>query len=79
MIIGILYEYSHHFDKDEEVYKNSSNMTVLSKCFKNKGSTIGGKDSSSATKKQLQKQKEEALKKQQEEAEKKHQEEAERK
>ena len=44
---------------------------MLSKLFKNKGITSGGKDSSSAIEKQLEKKKEEALKLQQEEAESK--------
>ena len=67
--VGVRYEYSHHFDKDEYLYRNTRNMTALSKRFKKKGSTSGDKEGSSAAEKKLQTQKEELLKLQQEEAE----------
>ena len=40
--VGVNFEYSHHFDKYEETYRNTSNMTTLRKRFKKKISTIGG-------------------------------------
>ena len=49
MSVGVHFEYSHHFDKDEETYINSCNMTALSNHFKKKSSTIGEKDSSRIT------------------------------
>ena len=52
-IIGICYEYSYHFDNDEEVYRATNNITALSKRFKKKGGT-----SSSVAEKKLHKQKE---------------------
>ena len=51
MNVGVRYEYSHHFDKDEEVYRNARNMTALSKRFRKKGNTIRGKDSNTAIEK----------------------------
>ena len=37
--VGVHFEYSHHFDKDEKVYRNSCNMTSLSKRFEKKITT----------------------------------------
>ena len=59
--VGVRYKYSDHFDKYEEMYRNASNMTALSKCFKKKSSTIGGKGSNNTI--ELQKQQEEAARK----------------
>ena len=55
--VGVRYEYTHYFDKDEEVYGNASNMTALSKHFKKKGSTSRGKYGSTKIEKQLKKKK----------------------
>ena len=52
--VEVCYEYSHHFDTDEEVYRNARNMTELSTCFKNKGNTSGDKEGNSAAEKKLQ-------------------------
>ena len=49
--IGIPYEYSDHFNVDEEAYIRGSNMTELSKCFKKKIGIDGSKDTNSETKK----------------------------
>ena len=49
VFVGVHFEYSHHFGKDEETYRNSYNMTALSKQFKKKIDTSGGKGSSSTT------------------------------
>ena len=54
VFIGVHFEYSHHFGRDEETYINSCNMTSLSKRFKKNISTIGGKGSSNTTKHQKQ-------------------------
>ena len=51
VLVGVLYEYSHYFDKDEETYMNAVNMTALRKHFKKTISTNGGKGSSNTTKK----------------------------
>ena len=32
--VGVHFEYSHHWDKDEEVYRNTCNMGALNKWFK---------------------------------------------
>ena len=53
-LVGVRYAYSHQFDKDEKIYRNANNMISLSKCFKKKSSTSGGKGSSSTTEKQKQ-------------------------
>ena len=47
--IGVHFEYSNHFDKDEQVYRNACNMIALNKLFKSKIMTMGGKGSSSGT------------------------------
>ena len=60
--LGVYFEYSHHFDKDEVTYKNSCNMTSLSNRLKKKISTSGDKGSSSTI--EQQKQQEEAARKQ---------------
>ena len=59
--VGVHFAYSHHFHKDEVTYMNAYNMIALSKCFKKKNNTIGGKCSSNTTKQH--KQQEEATKK----------------
>ena len=68
--VGVRYEYTHYFYRDDEVYRKASNITDLSKRFKKKSNTSGGKGSNNTT----EKQKEEILKKHQEEAEKKQEE-----
>ena len=50
--VGVHFEYSDHFDKDEQVYRNACNMTGLNKRFKKKITTMGGKGSSSCTSEQ---------------------------
>ena len=41
----LYFEYSHHYDKDESVYRNAPNMAALRKRFKPKNPTKGGKGS----------------------------------
>ena len=50
--VGVHFEYSHHFDKDEEIYQNACNMIALNKWFRNKITSTGGKGSSSSITKQ---------------------------
>ena len=50
--IRIHYEYSNHFNKDEEVYIRAGNMIELGKRFK-KGGTNGSKGNNSSTKRKL--------------------------
>ena len=49
---GVHLEYSHHFDKNEEIYRNACNITSLKKRFKKKITTMGGKGSSKSTSEQ---------------------------
>ena len=37
------FEYTHDFDKDESVFRNAPNMTMLMRRFKKKIATKGGK------------------------------------
>ena len=37
------FEYTHHFDKDESIFRNAPNMTMLMRRFKKKIMTKGGK------------------------------------
>ena len=39
----VFFEYTHHFDKEESVFRNAANMTALNRIFKKKITTIGGK------------------------------------
>ena len=41
----VFYEYTHHFDNDESVFRRAPNMTALNKRFKPKHSAKGGKGS----------------------------------
>src|SRR5882762_6224070 len=41
----VFYEYTHHFDRDESVFRSAPNMTALSRRFKRKHPTKGGKGS----------------------------------
>ena len=65
--IGVHFEYTHHWDKDEEIYHNACNMAALSKTFKKKTMIVGGKRSSSGIV-EKQKQNEEDAKEREEEA-----------
>ena len=65
--VGVHFEYTHHWDKDEEIYRNSCNMASLSRRFKTKITTVGEKGSSSGTAQQ-QNQNEEVARKRKEEA-----------
>ena len=38
-----VHEYTHHFDKEESVFRNAPNMTALRRRFKKKITTKGGK------------------------------------
>ena len=42
------FEYTHHFDKEESVFRNSPNMTALKRRFKPKITTKGGKGAKQA-------------------------------
>ena len=65
--VGVHFEYTNHWDKDEEIYHNACSMFALSKRFKKKIMTVGGKGSSSSTI-EHQKKNEEVGKKREEEA-----------
>jgi len=39
----VFFEYTHHYDKDEFVFRRAPNMTALSRRFKPKNPTKGGK------------------------------------
>ena len=39
----VFYEYTHHYDKDESIFRRAPNMMALSKIFKPKNPTKGGK------------------------------------
>ena len=52
VFVGVHFEYSHHWDKDEEVYRNVCNMTTLNKRFKKNITTTGGKGSTNTTRQQ---------------------------
>ena len=41
---GIHFEYTNFWDKDEETFRNAKNITALKKRFKQKITTMGGKD-----------------------------------
>ena len=40
---NVHFEYTNHWDKDEETFRNAENMTALKKRFKKKITTKGGK------------------------------------
>ena len=64
-IVGVHFEYTKFWDKDEEIFSNAQNMTALRRRFKQKITMVGGKGK---VFKQKKKQEEEASKKRQEEA-----------
>ena len=39
----VFFEYTHHYDKEESIFRNAPNMTALSRRFKPKNPTKGGK------------------------------------
>ena len=41
--VGINFEYTDFWDKDEETFRNAKNITTLKKRFKQKITTMGGK------------------------------------
>ena len=40
---NVHFEYTNHWDKDEEIFRNAVNMTALKRRFKKKITTKGGK------------------------------------
>ena len=42
-IVGLHFEYTNFWDKDEEVFQNAQNMIALRRRFKQKITTVGGK------------------------------------
>ena len=55
------FEYTHHFDKDESVFRNAPNMTMLMRIFKKKITTKGGKaDEQAKVEEEAKRRKEEA-------------------
>ena len=40
---NVNFEYTNHWDKDEEIFRNAKNMTALKRRFKKKITTKGGK------------------------------------
>ena len=69
------FEYTHHFDKEESVFRSAPNLTALRRRFKPKNPTKGGKGAEQARAEQTRA--EEEAKRRQEEAQKLEQEAAE--
>ena len=44
----VFFEYTHHYDKDGSIFRNAPNMTALSRRFKPKNPTKGGKGAEQA-------------------------------
>ena len=65
--IGVHFEYTNYWDKDEDIFRNTCNMKTLNQRFKKKIKTMGGKGGSSSAIEQ-KKQEEEASKKRDEES-----------
>ena len=65
--VGVHFEYTNYWDKNEEIFRNSCNMTVLRKRFKQKITTVGEKGSNIKATEQQKKQEEEAAKKREKE------------
>ena len=65
--MGVHFEYTNYWDKDEEIFRNACNMTTLSIRFKKKITNVGGKGSSSGTAEHKKKE-EEAARKREDEA-----------
>ena len=63
--VGVHFEYTDFWDKDEENFQNAKNMTSLRKRFKQKITTVGGKGKLAEKQKR---QEEEEAKKREEEA-----------
>ena len=68
VLVKVNFEYSDHWDKDEQIFRNACNMTSLNKRFRQKITTTGGKGSNNTT--EQKKQQEEAAKKEEEDARK---------
>ena len=64
--VGVHFEYTNYWDKDEEIFCNTCNMTALSRRFKKKITIVGGKGSGSRIAEQKKKE-EEAIRKREEE------------
>ena len=47
--VGVHFEYTNYWDKDEEIFRNACNMTSLGRIFKKKITTVGGKGSNNGT------------------------------
>ena len=70
------FEYTHHFDKDESVFRNAPNMTKLMRRFKKKITTKGGKgDDQEKAEEEAKKRNEEAQRLEKEAVERLHTEE----
>ena len=70
------FEYTHHFDKDEYVFRNAPNMTMLMRIFMKKIATKGGKgDEQEKAEEEAKKRNEEAQRLEKEAAERIHTEE----
>ena len=63
--VGVHFEYTNFWDKDEETFCNAKNMTALRKRFKKKIAIVGGKGKA---KEKLKRKEEEEAKKREEEA-----------
>ena len=53
------FEYTHHFDREESVFRNAPNMTALKRRFMNKITTKGGKGDEQAKAKEESKRRDE--------------------
>ena len=58
--VGVHFEYTNYWDKNEDIFLNAQNMTTLRKIFKQKIMTVGGKGKAIE---QQKKQEEEVAKK----------------
>ena len=65
-LVKVKFEYSDHFDKEEELHWNTCNMTSLNKRLKKKITVICGKGSSSSTSEQKRQEEEVAHKEKEE-------------
>ena len=65
--VKVNFEYSDHWDKDKEIFRNACNITALNKWFRQKITTTGGKGKNNSTTEQQQ-LKEESSRKKDEEA-----------
>ena len=64
--IGVHFEYTNYWDKDEEIFHNSCSIATLRRRFKQKIEIVGGKGRSSKDAEQQKKEEEDAKKREEE-------------